>query len=265
MGRIEEFFARHPVFTLEEFRREVGNTITTSTLHTHLKRYRKTGRINSIKQGLYYVARAGQQTDTAPVDPYLVASKAEVDAILGFHTAFELLGAGHSQFSRIYYLTQTPKRAFTFRNTTFQAVQTPRALLRRNEHHFGSEQIERLGQPVTITGRERTLVDCLERPDYCGGWEEVYRCAEKLPYLQFDILLEYLNLRDQKILFAKTGFFLEQHREDFFVEERFLQELEKRTPRQPLYLDRSANNGRLLKRWNLVVPEAFLNRIWEEF
>ena len=265
MSRIQEFFATHPVFTLNEFKSEVGKSITTSTLHTHLKRYRKSGRITAIKQGLYYVVPAGRHPDTSPVDPYLVAGKAAEDSVIGFHTAFELLGAGHSEFSSKYYLTQNPRRPFRFRTLTFQAVQVPRELVDNNRHNFGTERVERQGHWVVVTGKERTLVDCLERPEYCGGWEEVYRCAEKLPFLNFEVLGEYLELRGRKVLFAKTGFFLEQHRETFFVEESSLQRLERRVPKQPLYLDGRDQQGRLAQRWSLIVSDEILSRAWEEF
>ena len=36
-------------------------------------------------------------------------------------------------------------------------------------------------------------------------------------------------------------------------------------PSQPMYLERGKREtGKLLKRWNLVVPERVLNRTWAE-
>ena len=264
MAKIEDFFATHPVFTLKEFKEEVGKTITRLTLHTHLKRYRKIGRIDTIKQGLYYVVSRGHQSKTTPVDLYLVAGKVAEDSVIAFHTAFELLGVGHGVFYRVYYFTRSPRRQFNFRHVSFQAIRVPLALIERNQENFGTERTERLGQTVTLTGKERTLVDCLERPEYCGGLEEVYRCAEKVPFLNFDVLAEYLHLRSRKVLFAKAGFFLEQHREEFFVEEDFLTYLEKHVPKQPFYLEGRSKKGRFVKRWNLVAPERVLRRSWEE-
>ncbi len=265
MAKIEDFFATHPVFTLDEFKREVGQTIAPSTLHTHLKRYRKMERINAIKQGLYYVVSRGHRSKTTPVDLYLAAGKAAEDSVIAYHTAFELLGTGHSVFYRMYYLTQSPRRQFNFRDVSFQAVRVPLALIRKNQEDCGTERTERLGQMLKLTGRERTLVDCLEHPEYGGGLEEVYRCAEKLPFLNFDVLTEYLRLRSKRVLFAKVGFFLEQHREAFFVEQDFLSSLEQQVPKQPLYLEGRSKKGHLVKRWNLIVPEKVLTRSWEEF
>ena len=261
---IQSFLEQYPVFTLDELKSFFGEKAGRRGAYNLLLHNRIMGRVGMVKQGLYYRVRANETADTASVDPYLVASKLAPDAVLGYHTAFELLGVGHSVFYRIYYLTQNPRRQFNFRNVSFQAIRVPLALVEKNREDFGTEQTERLGQMIKLTGKERTLVDCLERPEYCGGYEEVYRCAEKLPFLNFDVLAEYLRLRSRRVLFAKVGFFLEQHREAFFVEEKFLNYLEKQVPKQPLYLEGRSKKGRLVRRWNLIVPEKVLKRSWEE-
>jgi len=152
-----------------------------------------------------------------------------------------------------------------FRGEQFRSVNAPEKLLRAGKERFGTEKVERLGVKILTTGKERRLVEALEHSGYCGGFEETYRCLEKMPYLQHEIVLQYLALREQKNLFAMVGFFLEQHREDFHVEESLLQSLERHKPAQPLYWDRARKGGILMKRWNLIVPRAAAERSWEEF
>ena len=262
---IQSFLEQYPVFTLDELKAFFGEKAGGRGTYNLLLHNRMMGRVGVVKQGVYYRVRANETPDTASVDAYLVASRLAPDAVVGYHTAFELLGARHSVFYRMYYLTQSPRRQFNFRDLSFQAVRVPLALIRKNQENCGTERTERLGQMLKLTGKERTLVDCLEHPEYGGGLEEVYRCAEKLPFLNFDVLTEYLRLRSKRVLFAKVGFFLEQHREAFFVEQDFLNYLEQKVPKQPLYLEGRSKKGHLVKRWNLIVPEKVLNRSWEEF
>jgi hypothetical protein len=61
-----------------------------------------------------------------------------------------------------------------------------------------------------------------------------------------------------------VGFFLEQHREALFVEDRHLKSLREHAPHQPRYWDRKRETGRLVMPWNLIVPERVLNRVWAE-
>ena len=49
------------------------------------------------------------------------------------------------------------------------------------------------------------------------------------------------------------------------VEDKFLQSLVKRRPNQPHYMNRSSRAVyRLMSRWNLLVPEEILKRMWEQ-
>jgi hypothetical protein len=64
---------------------------------------------------------------------------------------------------------------------------------------------------------------------------------------------------------ARAGFFLEQHKDELLVEDRHLEALRARAPAQPRYFERRhRKGGKLLPRWNLIVPEQVLTRSWEE-
>jgi len=118
---------------------------------------------------------------------------------------------------------------------------------------------------VRVTSLERTLVDVLDTPRYGGGWEEIWRSLESVGFFDLDAVTEYVLRLDSAVTVARVGFFLEQHRDEFMVEERHLARLQPHAPSQPMYLERSKReSGRLLRRWNLVVPEWALNRAWAE-
>ena len=92
----------------------------------------------------------------------------------------------------------------------------------------------------------------------------MYRSLEKIPFINPDLLMQYLALREQKNLYSRVGFFLEQYREDLNVEETLLRNLEQNVPVQPLYWTQERKGGVLMKRWNLIVPESVRDRIWED-
>jgi predicted transcriptional regulator of viral defense system len=261
---ILEFLENHPVFTLEELRDYLGYKNGGRKAYDTILYQKKVQRIGVVKEGLYFSIRPGSSTQQTSPDPFLLASKLSDDAMIAFHSALDLLGFGHSLFSTFYYLTNRFRPAFRFRGSHFRSVVTPEKLRKKSQQSFGTEKVERVGLKVTVTGKERTLVDCLDRPQYCGGFEEMYRSLEKMPYLQFEVLMKYLELREQKKLYATVGFFLEQHRETFHVQESLLQNLERNKPATAVYWDRSKKGGKYFKRWNLVVPEAVVERSWEE-
>ena len=92
----------------------------------------------------------------------------------------------------------------------------------------------------------------------------MHRSLEKIPFINPDLLMQYLALREQKNLYSRVGFFLEQYREDLHVEETLLRKLEQNVPVQTLYWTQERKGGVLMKRWNLIVPESVRDRIWED-
>ena len=66
---------------------------------------------------------------------------------------------------------------------------------------------------VRVTGMDRTLVDVLADPDYGGSWDEIYQSVTRADQIDVETVAAYCQLRDGgPALRAKVGFFLDQHR-----------------------------------------------------
>ncbi|HWO21694.1 MAG TPA: hypothetical protein VNO30_23150 [Kofleriaceae bacterium] len=207
----------------------------------------------------------GTSPESLQVDPFLLASRLAPDAVIAYHSALQLHGRAHSLSRRITYLTCTRAKPFEFRGTEFWPVPVPPALRRLPDQGGGRVEVSRAGLPVCVTTLERTLVDVLDAPRHGGGWEEIWRSLESVEFFDVDAVTDYVLKLDSAVTVAKVGFFLEQHREALMLEDRHLQRLEEHAPSHPAYLERSKREpGKLLRRWNLVVPERVLTRAWAE-
>ncbi len=88
---------------------------------------------------------------------------------------------------------------------------------------------------------------------------------ESVEFFDLDAVLEYSLLLGNATTAAKVGFFLERNREALMVDECHLKALRDRRPAQPHYMDLARRHpGRLVRDWNLVVPEDVLTRSWDE-
>ena len=87
--KLQEFFARLPVFTHAEFAAfvEAEKPRSAKTRDSLLAYYIRTGRILRVRRGLYIAVPAGVDAKACPVDPYLLAAKMTDDAALAYHTA----------------------------------------------------------------------------------------------------------------------------------------------------------------------------------
>lgn len=262
--KLNAFFIRHPVFTIAEIDDFLGGN-NTGTRNALLAYHRRSGNILPVRKGLYAVIPPGSSADSVPLDPYLLASRMTEDAVLAYHTALEVHGRAYSVYQRFTYLSTRTSRHVLFREYEFRSVVVPKALREKGQESFGVQEIERQGLPVRVTDLERTFVDALDRPDLCGGWEEVWRSLESIEYVKLDEVVKYVRLLGKPTTAARVGFFLQQHQEALMVDEKTLDRLRKFVPEQPYYLERSKRKGgTFLKDWNLIVPEAVMERTWEE-
>ncbi|MCY4379344.1 MAG: transcriptional regulator [Candidatus Dadabacteria bacterium] len=263
----EAFFRKHSIFTGEDLAAHLASrgNVGERGQEALLAYYTKTGRIIRVRGGLYAVVPPGSDPASYPVDPFLIASRLTKDAVMSHHTALEFHGRAYSAWRNLVYLSSRPVRLFIFRSSVFRGVKFPEALIRSATERFDVLTRERSGLILSVTSLERTLVDVLDRPDLSGGWEEIWRSLESVEFFDLDKVVEYALLLGNATTIAKTGFFLDQHREVFSVEEYHLKTLRNHKPRQPHYLDRSKRkNGCLVADWNLVVPRDILERSWGE-
>ncbi len=264
MTNYKEFFNNHPVFTLGEYIEAIKKNKNTA-YNNLVVNYIGKGKVKSIRRGLYAVVPQGSNPDNFKADEILIASRLAKDTVLAFHTALEVMGYSHSVLYRYYYYTPSRKRKINVNNREYVSVQSQVNKTNKFYESVGFQTQTYHNLNVTLTDRERTFVDCINKPDYAGGIEEVYRSVEKYPYLDFDKILNYLALLKSKVLYARVGFFLEQHRKQFFVEEEILKKIQLNIPSSVVYFDPKRKNGKLVEKWNLIVPENVIEIKWEEF
>lgn len=263
--KVKNFFIKHLVFTTAEFTEYVGGgeKLNISTRDNLLAYHVNKGNLLRVKKGLYAVVPPSMTATDYLVDPYLLASRMAEDAVLAYHTALDFHSTSYSVYNKFLYLTKRSVKDVSYRNYKFASVRPPKSLLDQGKFNFGVTTSERNGMEVRVTSLERTLVDLLDKPSLGGGWEEIWRSIESVEFYSLSEIVEYALLLNKASTIAKVGYFLERNRERFFVSRSDLQTLKKAIPKQPHYMDRKLK-GRLVKQWNLIVPEKIHKKTWSE-
>ena len=249
-----EFFARHPVFSLEQANHELappgGRTGTVERLRYHIE----TGRLKLVARGLYAVVPPGTSSEALRPDPFLVGMAARSDAVFSHHSALELLGAAHSVWRECTLYTNRRRRPILLEDATIRFLELPAVFCTDDGRLFGTRRVERRGCMLATTGPERTLVEGLRRPRLAGGVEELVVSASGFPTLDLKVLEEVLVRYNTANLWAATGWFLERFQRDFHVSADVLERWAQHVPAAPQYMERDRRGGILSRRWNLIVP-----------
>ncbi len=264
---IERFFRNHPVFTHSVFVQAMGyvdgkreNTVKNILAH-HLQQ----GHIVRIRRGLFASIPYGADSDTYPINPYLVATALADDAVIGYHTALTFYGAAYSSSYRFLYLTQSKPKPFEFRGAAYQASLFPTSLVSKGQTRCYVNVEDVQGIDVPVTSKERTLVDVMDRPLLGGGWEELWRSLDMIERFKIENIVDYALILENATTIAKVGFYLEQRKKELDVDEKHLIMLQQHCPVSPHYVDNVHRaNCKFIKRWNLMVPESLIYRDWEE-
>lgn len=185
----------------------------------------------------------------AAADPYRLGARVVSPYAFSYGTALALHGAATAERSEV--LISSPRRFDSFEHDGIKYRRTqPWAEQGRKKVPSGPEF-------VWVTTPERTLVECARLPSNAGGFAELLRAAAALPRLDPHELLWWVDHYAEASLSARLGFLLErtERREE---EVAILSELEGRKPPAKIYLEGGQRRGRLVPRWNLIVPSHLL-------
>jgi len=231
------------VITTIDVRRILGDAHKTADYISNL---REKGYLMKIRKGLYAIVPPNLVGKGFNPDKYLVGSRLKEGSFLSYHTALELHGLAQSAFNTVYITTRDRSGSFSYRGVEYRFTST--------KHFFGAASASYQGQKITVSDRERTILDCIRRVRYCGGLEELAKSISNVPSFDFEKLLDYLERFGERSLYHKTGFILEGL--GARVPSDLLQALQRGVGKRVYYLDEGKRSV-LNRKWNLMVPRIF--------
>ena len=186
----------------------VNDSYLWEALH-HLGR---NGWIVSLRRWLY--ALSGAVPGVTPAHEFEVAMALATPAAISHWSALHHHGLTEQVPRKVFVLTTTeatvprPQRGkskdgYLVGDAVYQFIQV------KPERYFGTEEVWVNEARVTVTDPERTLVDGLSRPNYCGDFAEVLHAfAARGDDLRLERIIEYA-LRVDAATVKRLGWVLE--------------------------------------------------------
>jgi predicted transcriptional regulator of viral defense system len=187
------------IFSTERARElapEVG--LKDSYLWEALYHLRRNGWIVSLRRGLY--ALSASVPGVTPAHEYEVAMALVSPAAISHWSALHYHGLTEQALRKVFVLTTTDASVPRVRSTTAKRISNGypvgdtvyKIVQVKPERYFGTEKVWIEETRVTITDPERTLLDGLSMPQYCGDLAEVLHAFEvRGDYLDVKRIIEY--------------------------------------------------------------------------
>ena len=176
--------AGHRIFTAEEARRIAPSVgLSPSYFRQALHHLARSGWIVRLRKGLYSLS--GPVPGTTPLHEFEIAMALVQPAAISHWSALSHHGLTEQTPRRVFVLTsartvprlrgvktETAERGFPVGAMIYQFIQV------KPERFFGTEDVWVNESRIKITDPERTLLDGLMEPQYCGDFAEVLHAFE---------------------------------------------------------------------------------------
>lgn len=180
-----------------------------SALRELLSDMTRRGLLMRVKRGSYYVIPYEQNAETFMPDWHLLAEHLVQDAehYIGYYSALQI----HNLITQPSLKEQIVVSK-QIRPSTIMIKEVPFQFIYHNEKHFfGTKKIwiDNFNK-VVCSDLEKTIIDCLFKPDYAGGIVEIARAIFiSRNRVKFSVLLEYVIKFNSQAVIKRLGFILE--------------------------------------------------------
>jgi len=237
-------------------RREINHLLSTYTIvqvDQILQTLQNQGFVEKLSgsksRGKYIVDSGGENVRFITDPVQAIASLFGNTVIFCYTTALEIHGLSRYGMSFVVYIHGGTSKGLP----SLDEVNIKRVKLR--SPGTGMMLFKRAGQNIQLTDVERTIIDCVHRPKYAVGWENLFYALKKVEQVNGERVLEYLKKFRIPSLYARMGVILENFREKWKIEKTLLNNLRMYCPLTPVRFFRN-EPGRLNKQWNIYVPEG---------
>lgn len=247
------------IFHIEDVCRLTG--LSAKSARSLVGKLVKRGIVTRLKPGLYNIVpmQLGKEMEYVG-DPYLIAASlvGETEYYISHASAMDIHGMLTQPQFVVFVTVSSPLRCVSIHGIDYRFVHS------KPDYFFGiTDHWAKKTQTVKVSDLEKTIIDGLKMPQYCGGISEV---AKALWIRKSDIdtnkLVDYADRLDIDVARKRLGFLLELF--NLGTEPLLNYLLERTTRPYPLFDPSLPDEGSFSARWKMrlnVEPQEILSII----
>lgn len=230
--------------------------LSRESLRVVFSRLEKAGVLERIEKGKYLVIPIGAEKGRYTLNEFVIgASLLNSDHYsIGYWSALHHHGLTEQIPNIIYIQTDERKKKTSIKvfGITYRIIRI------KKEKIFGIQKLWFENKPINITNKEKTIIDCLEKPQYCGGLIEVFKALNNIKDEKYskENLVNYALRMNNSGITRRLGYICEYIGIDIDVP--------KPKTRNYLYLDPTMpKRGKPNAKWRLIInlDEKFIGEL----
>lgn len=216
------------------------STLTHQSLNVLLSRMEKEGLVERIEKGKYLIIPLGAKKGEYTINEYIIGSQLIRPAVIAYWSALNYHGFTEQIPGTVFIQTTSRKKQ---QNPEIFGIKY-RIVRVVSKKLFGIENVWIGDVAVKITDPEKTVVDCLDKPQYCGGIAEAAKALDK--DLDPDKLKRYAVDIGNSAVIKRLGYLCDKLGTRIDIKPEYL------SKNYPLLDPSMHGKGRLNRKWKLI-------------
>jgi predicted transcriptional regulator of viral defense system len=236
---LDQLARRGSTFTVSDAKKI--SSLEPGSLRVFLHRLERGGFIERIEREKYLIIPLGAEKKEYSIHEFILGSILVSPYCISYWSALHHYGMTEQIPSTIFIQTTGRKNKHTGKVLGMEY----RIVRISDWKFFGHKDIWIENEKISITDEERTILDCLDRPDLCGGLVEAFK-GLSYSKLNRDKMIEYSRKMNNTGIIRRLGFLWDLMGLDH--------ELEPLKTRNYLYLDPTMKKiGPKDAKWRLII------------
>ena len=228
-------------FTFEDAKRLCN--LTYGSLKNLLYRLEVAGWIERIERGKYMLIPLGAEKGKYTLNEFVIGSMLVAPYCISYWSALHYYGLTEQIPATVFIQTTSRKK-----KQKLEVFGVKYQIIRLKPEKFFGMKTEWFGnEPIQITDKEKTIIDCLDKPHYCGGLIEVIKGISEGDFDK-NLIVKYANEIKNTGVIRRLGFL-----SDYYNIHLDLPHIDKNI-RNYLPLDSTMpKEGKKDSKWRLIV------------
>lgn len=163
------------------------------------------GWLRRIEKGKYMLIPLGVDSfEPYTESQFVIASKLISPYYIGFWSALHFYGYTEQLLNTIFVVSTKRKKDISQGGVQYKFIKL------KPNHFFGVSKIKISEANINFSDKEKTLVDCLAYPEYCGGIQEIIKALWKAKdEIDPEKMVSYSKQMGNSVVFKRLGYLLE--------------------------------------------------------